>query len=154
MRHVSISRLRRLLAGAGLAAAALAMPLRPASADQHITDPKAWCESVVKLIEAKEFDNAVTEIADSTGGLVQRDDMAQQLAPIGPALQRIGQFRSSELVGEKHYGTHVVRFWHALIFDNGDIYTRCHLMQRGDVWILRSFSFHTDPDALATPSTP
>jgi hypothetical protein len=129
------------------------VPPRPASADQHMTDPKVWCESVVKLVADKEFDKAVTEIADSTGGLVGREEMAQQLAPIGPALQMIGQFYSSDLIAERHYGPHVARYWNVLVFDKGDIYTRCHVMQRGDVWILRSFSFNTDPDALATPAT-
>src|SRR5262249_50044160 len=119
--------------------------------DGTISDPKSWCEQVAQTVADKDNDKMMDIFVAATMTPVSKADAAQGFSAIPSLLAREGNFRLTDFLAEKDYGTSLVRLWYMVLFDNGPVFMRCELIKPTGKWAVHGVFFQTDLTKIDIP---
>lgn len=121
-----------------------------ACADDTLTDPKAWCGDLTKLVAAGDLQGAGAFIEKGSLGAATAADAIAALEPLNKFIAS-GPAKGQSFLAEKSYGDTLQQEWYMAMVGHKPVYLRCTFVKYEGKWQFANFDFDSKIDNLHLP---
>jgi hypothetical protein len=129
---------------------AIALLARLAFAEDAISDPKAWCADLTKLVAANDIEGAAAMLDQGSRGGAPIAEAKKALDPLMQFV-KTGTVSGQAFLAEKDYGGALRHEWFMIIVGVKPVYLRCSLIKYDASWQFTNLDFDTDVDNTSLP---